>query len=200
MLSANCFSRSLASVSTELQTFFCSFHLGARYGFEPQFTSSFSVDGSPVSFPKLHAAAGQLAIRAASFQNPAGALEQLVPQNAVNLDLAWIVGGEMTDSECLFHGSILVRSAKLKARAHLPYEGTISSCYGMSETPKVVPIIRVRYRMLAEDTQSRRFILGVGKHRFAFDFTSRVTRLPDRTEDAPAPVLPRKSKKRERTE
>ena len=29
MLSANCFSRSLGSVSTELRTFFCIFHLGS---------------------------------------------------------------------------------------------------------------------------------------------------------------------------
>jgi hypothetical protein len=68
----------------------------------------------------------------------------------------------------------------------------------MTDTPKVVAIRESRYRMIAEDTRSSRFILGVGKHRIAFDFTSRVTRLPDGTGDQPARVLPMKSKKRER--
>ena len=47
---------------------------------------------------------------------------------------------------------------------------------------------------MAEDAKTKRFILGVGKHRIAFDFTSRVTRLPDATGDQPARVLPMKYK------
>jgi hypothetical protein len=68
----------------------------------------------------------------------------------------------------------------------------------MSDKPKVVPIREARYRKIAEDTQSSRFILGVGKHRIAFDFTSTVTRLPDVFGDEPARVLPIKNKERER--
>jgi hypothetical protein len=68
----------------------------------------------------------------------------------------------------------------------------------MTDKPKVVPIKEARCRKIAEDSGSRRFILGIGKHRIAFDFTSKVTRLPDGTGDQPAPVLPMKSKKPER--
>jgi len=67
----------------------------------------------------------------------------------------------------------------------------------MPKTPKVVPIQNQKYRLVAEDEKTNRFILGVGKHRIAFDFTSRVTRLPDATGDQPARVLPMKNKKRE---
>jgi hypothetical protein len=70
----------------------------------------------------------------------------------------------------------------------------------MPDTPKVVPIREARYRKIAEDTRSSRFILGVGKHRIAFDFMSTVTRLPDGTGDEPARVLPLKKKTRERPE
>jgi hypothetical protein len=48
----------------------------------------------------------------------------------------------------------------------------------MSKTPKVVPITEDKARMIAQDETSRRFILGVGKHRIAFDFSTRVTHLP----------------------
>jgi hypothetical protein len=68
----------------------------------------------------------------------------------------------------------------------------------MSKTPKVVPIKEDRCRMVAEDAQTSRFILGVGQQRIAFDFTSRVTRLPDGTGDQPAPVLEMRKRKRER--
>jgi len=68
----------------------------------------------------------------------------------------------------------------------------------MSDKPKVVPIREARCRKIAEDSSSSRFILGICKHRIAFDFTSTVTRLPGGTGDQPAPVLPMKSKERER--
>ena len=69
-----------------------------------------------------------------------------------------------------------------------------ASAYGvdMSKTPKVVAIREAQCQMVAEDERTRRFILGVGKHRIAFDFTSRVTRLPDGTGDQPAAVTPMK--------
>jgi hypothetical protein len=65
----------------------------------------------------------------------------------------------------------------------------------MSKTPKVVAIKESRYRLVAEDERTSRFILGVGKHRIAFDFTTLVTRLPDGTGDQPARVLPIENKK-----
>jgi len=68
----------------------------------------------------------------------------------------------------------------------------------MPKTPKVVTIREAQCRLVAEDEQTKRFILGVGKHRIAFDFTSRATRLPDGTGDQPAPVLAMNSKKRKR--
>jgi hypothetical protein len=69
----------------------------------------------------------------------------------------------------------------------------------MSKTPKVVAIRGAQCRLVAEDERTRRFILGVGKHRIAFDFTSRITRLPDGTGDQPAPVIPMKSEKQKRS-
>ena len=67
----------------------------------------------------------------------------------------------------------------------------------MPKRPKVVPIENEKWRLVAEDEKTKRFILGVGKHRIAFDFTSRVTRLPDATGDQPARVLPMKNQKGE---
>ena len=51
---------------------------------------------------------------------------------------------------------------------------------GMDKTPKVVPITENQKRIIAEDEGARatRLILGIGKRRIAFDFTSRVTELP----------------------
>ena len=66
----------------------------------------------------------------------------------------------------------------------------------MPKTPKVIAIPDGERRLVAEDRKTSRFILGVGKHRIAFDFTTRVTRLPDGTGDQPARVLPMKSKER----
>lgn len=68
----------------------------------------------------------------------------------------------------------------------------------MSNTPKVVPIAEDRCKEIAEDPRTRRFILGVGKHRFAFDFATRVTELAEGTGDQPAPVVQMKTKKRDR--
>jgi hypothetical protein len=80
----------------------------------------------------------------------------------------------------------------------LLYLRAISPSCGMSNTAKVVPIREDACRMVAEDERTSRFILGVGKSRIAFDFRTRVTRLPDGTGDQPAPVLPMNRKKRER--
>jgi hypothetical protein len=51
---------------------------------------------------------------------------------------------------------------------------------------------------IAEGIRSSRFILGVGKHRVEFDFTTKVTRLPERTKAESAAVVPITKKKRER--
>ena len=67
----------------------------------------------------------------------------------------------------------------------------------MSKTPRVIPIENEQPRLVAEDEHTRRFILGVGKRRVAFDFTTRVTELASGTGDQPARVLPLKNKKRE---
>jgi hypothetical protein len=45
----------------------------------------------------------------------------------------------------------------------------------------------------------RRFILGIGTQRIAFDFTSRVTELKPGTGDVPAPVVPLKNSSRKKT-
>jgi hypothetical protein len=51
---------------------------------------------------------------------------------------------------------------------------------------------------MAEGTRSSQFILGVGKHRVAFDFTTKITRLPEQTKAQPVAVVPITMKKRER--
>ena len=51
---------------------------------------------------------------------------------------------------------------------------------------------------IPEGTRSSQFILGVGKHRVAFDFTTKVTRLPDQTKAQPAAVVPITTERRER--
>ena len=66
----------------------------------------------------------------------------------------------------------------------------------MPKTPKVVPIRKDLCETIAEDEHSKRFILGIGKRRIAFDFTTRVTDLPEGTGDQPARLLPMKSQKR----
>jgi hypothetical protein len=59
----------------------------------------------------------------------------------------------------------------------------------MPKTPKVVPMIDNRPRLIASDEKSKRFILSIGGDRVAFDFTTRVTKLPPNTGDKPAEVL-----------
>jgi hypothetical protein len=44
--------------------------------------------------------------------------------------------------------------------------------------------------VIAADEKSRRFVLAIGKQRIAFDFLTRVTELPPRAGDQPAPVVP----------
>jgi hypothetical protein len=55
---------------------------------------------------------------------------------------------------------------------------------------KVVAMTEEKRSVIATDEKSRRFILAIGKQRIAFDFLTRVTELPPRTGDQPAPVLP----------
>jgi len=51
---------------------------------------------------------------------------------------------------------------------------------------------------IEEGTRFSQFILGVGDHRVVFDFTTRVTRLPDQTKAQSAAVVPITMEKRER--
>jgi len=68
----------------------------------------------------------------------------------------------------------------------------------MSRTPKVVPLQEDDRRLIASDEKTKRFILGIGKQRIAFDFTTRVTELPPATGDQPADVLLFEKKKKPR--
>ena len=63
--------------------------------------------------------------------------------------------------------------------------------------PIVVPITGEKCRLIAEDlsTNTKRMILGVGKQRIAFDFTTKVTELAPGTGDRPAEVRPIKQKR-----
>ena len=64
----------------------------------------------------------------------------------------------------------------------------------MSKTPKVVPIQSDLCQRIAQDPNTKRFILGIGKRRIAFDFTTKITDLAPGTGDQPARVLPIKDK------
>jgi hypothetical protein len=79
-------------------------------------------------------------------------------------------------------------------RRHLP---TVSD---MLKKPKVVPINEDGRKLVAECERSKRFILNVGTDRVAFDWSMRATKLPPKTGDQPAPVLPMKpDSKKKRT-
>ena len=60
----------------------------------------------------------------------------------------------------------------------------------LPKTPKVVPIAEEKSHVIAKDEKTKRFILGIGRRRIAFDFLTRVTELPPYTGDQLAPVLP----------
>ena len=47
-------------------------------------------------------------------------------------------------------------------------------------------------RFIARDAQTHRVILGIGSERYAMEITTRMTKLPPGTGDAPAPVVPLK--------
>ena len=73
----------------------------------------------------------------------------------------------------------------------------------MSKKPKVVPIATSQTqpseehpRLISHEEASRRFILGIGSQRIAFDCSVRATNLPPHTGDKPAPVLPLPKKKK----
>ena len=44
-------------------------------------------------------------------------------------------------------------------------------------------------RLVTSDDSTRRLILGIGRQRIAFDFTTRITHLEPGTGDAPVPVV-----------
>jgi hypothetical protein len=62
--------------------------------------------------------------------------------------------------------------------------------------PKVVPIDQPepispdRPRLIASDKVTKRVIIAIGGQRLAYDFTTRITRLPPATGDHPAPIVP----------
>jgi hypothetical protein len=60
----------------------------------------------------------------------------------------------------------------------------------MAKQPKVVPIREDAGEIIAKDEKTSRFILNVGTDRVAFDFLTRITKLPPKTGDQPAAVLP----------
>jgi len=66
----------------------------------------------------------------------------------------------------------------------------------MAKQPKVIPLVRPQAgaeqkpKLIASDEQGQRIVIGIGRQRIAFDFFSRITRLPPHTGDQPAPVLP----------
>jgi hypothetical protein len=44
-------------------------------------------------------------------------------------------------------------------------------------------------RMIASDAESNRMIITIGRERYAYDVTTRITRLPPTTREQPAPVV-----------
>jgi hypothetical protein len=66
----------------------------------------------------------------------------------------------------------------------------------MPKKPKVVPITTPErtnsdeLQVIAHDAITRRYIFAIGQRRFAFDWTSRIIKLPPGTGDEPAPVVP----------
>src|ERR1700688_3061234 len=69
-------------------------------------------------------------------------------------------------------------------------------CFNMPRPPKVVPITKAvpiaqpTPKLVAQDDQTKRVIIGIGRQRIAFDLTTRITHLPPNTGDHPAVVLP----------
>jgi len=45
-------------------------------------------------------------------------------------------------------------------------------------------------RVIASDPDTNRMIITIGRERYAYDMTTRITRLPSTTGDQPAPVVP----------
>jgi hypothetical protein len=46
------------------------------------------------------------------------------------------------------------------------------------------------FRVIASDPDTNRMIITIGRERYAYDMTTRITRLPSTTGDQPAPVVP----------
>ena len=69
-------------------------------------------------------------------------------------------------------------------------------CFDMPRPPKVVPMTKVvpitqpTPKLIAEDEQTKRLIIAIGRQRIAFDMTTRITHLPPNTGDHPGVVLP----------
>jgi hypothetical protein len=62
----------------------------------------------------------------------------------------------------------------------------------MPKTPKVVSIRKTpnKAKLIAKDPEGQRIIIGIGRQRIAYDFYTRITRLPPETGDQPAAILP----------
>ena len=61
---------------------------------------------------------------------------------------------------------------------------------GMRKSSKVTPISPDKYRVIVSDEISCRVIFGIGEHRVAFDFFTRITELPPHSGDRRADILP----------
>ena len=75
----------------------------------------------------------------------------------------------------------------------------------MAKHSKVIPLVKPQAaaeqkpKLIAADEDGRRYIIGIGSRRIAFDFFSRITELPQHTGDQPAPILPMEKKAPQKT-
>ena len=102
--------------------------------------------------------------------------------------------------ECLVVAKVVDRAALVEWIAKASSDGgrQSRSRSALSKKPKVIPMQEDDRRLIAADEKTKRFILGIGKQRIAFDFTTRVTKLPPTTGDQPADVLSFEKKKKPR--
>ena len=76
----------------------------------------------------------------------------------------------------------------LRLDSALGNRGTL--CSSMPNTPKVIAFDRSRSRVIAVDEKTHRVIVAIGRQRFAFDVSTRVTELPPDVGDRPGKILP----------
>ena len=70
----------------------------------------------------------------------------------------------------------------------------------MAKRPKVIPFVKPQAgaeqkpNLIAADEKGQRIVIGIGSQRIAFDFFSRITKLPPHTGDQPAAIVPMQKK------